>query len=185
MAIPEGTFEQKWQDLRERGDPAALAFFFHQFYDELYFYCLKLSEEPSLAKDAVQNTFVDIWAYRLSLSPVSSPRLYFFRAVRNHCIKLLQKNNPRLDLESVAEQMTFQPEELEFDNAPNPIKTQLARALNELSPRQREIIYLKFYDNLEYREIAEVLQINYQSVVNHAHKAIIRLRQCDGLKNFF
>lgn len=185
MAIPEDTFEQKWQDLRERGDPAALAFFFHQFYDELYFYCLKLSEEPSLAKDAVQNTFADLWEYRLSLSSVSSPKLYLLRAVRNHCIKLLQKNNPRHGIELIAEQMTFQPKELELDHAPDPVKIQLTQALNELSPRQREIIYLKFYDNLEYQEIAEVLQINYQSVVNHAHNAMIRLRQCEELKNFF
>ena len=62
------------------------------------------------------------------------------------------------------------------------MKRKVADAMQSLSSRQREIVYLKFYENLEYQEIADLLTLNYQSVVNHVHRAIVKLRKADILK---
>ncbi len=181
---PGDDIHKNWKTLREHGSPAALKFLFRHFYDPLFHYAARVLQREDLAKDAIQNTFADLWHYRSRLSPDVAVRAYLFRAVRNHCARLFQKHRPHQKVERLAQQLSFEPEELKLKEAPPPLKIKITEALNRLSPRQREIIYLKYYENLSYQEIAEVLQINYQSVVNHAHKAILRLRQEDAL-NFF
>jgi RNA polymerase sigma factor (sigma-70 family) len=56
-------------------------------------------------------------------------------------------------------------------------KSQLALALQSLSERQKEAVYLKFYDGLSNTEIAEVMQINVQSVYNHVSEAIAEMQE--------
>jgi RNA polymerase sigma factor (sigma-70 family) len=48
--------------------------------------------------------------------------------------------------------------------------------LNKLPKRQKEIIYLRFYQDLEVSEIVEIMEINAQSVYNLIHKALANLR---------
>ena len=54
--------------------------------------------------------------------------------------------------------------------------TKFSDALNKLPKREKEIIYLRFYQNLEISEIVEVMEINSQSVYNLLHKALSHLR---------
>ena len=53
----------------------------------------------------------------------------------------------------------------------------IVKLLNELSSRQKEVLYLKYYSDLSIDEIANVLEINYQSVLNLIHKGIKKLRE--------
>ncbi|MEM8523267.1 MAG: sigma-70 family RNA polymerase sigma factor [Bacteroidota bacterium] len=52
----------------------------------------------------------------------------------------------------------------------------LEQVLNELPTRQREVIYLKYYNNLSSKEIAEVMEISQQGVLNTLYKAFKKLR---------
>jgi RNA polymerase sigma factor (sigma-70 family) len=62
----------------------------------------------------------------------------------------------------------------------------LSAALNKLSSRQREAIYLKFYQKLSSQEIADTLQIDINSLYNLISKAIEALRQAiQADKKFF
>jgi RNA polymerase sigma factor (sigma-70 family) len=58
----------------------------------------------------------------------------------------------------------------------------LAKHLNQLPNRQKEVLYLKYYSDLNTDDIAKVLEINYQSVLNLIHKGIKKLRQAASLK---
>ena len=113
-------------------------------------------------------------------------RFYLLRAVRNQCLKLLKKEGGIQSLDIVESQivMAIQPEEIRLKEESAKIRERLDQALQELSPRQREIIFLKYFNNLDYEEIAALLSINYQSVLNHVHKAIVRLRQAEVLQHF-
>ena len=53
----------------------------------------------------------------------------------------------------------------------------ITQALNQLSKRQKEAIYLKFYTEMDYQQIAEIMQLNYQSVRNLVHASLKKLRQ--------
>ena len=51
------------------------------------------------------------------------------------------------------------------------------QALGQLSNRQKEIIYLKFYQELNYDEVSEIMNINYQVARNLLHQAIKAMRK--------
>lgn len=53
----------------------------------------------------------------------------------------------------------------------------LADAIKQLSPRQREVIELRFYHGFSYEQIVEITEINFQSVHNNMHRALTSLRQ--------
>ena len=53
----------------------------------------------------------------------------------------------------------------------------LSQVLNKLTKREREVIYLKFYQEMDYEQIAALMSINYQSVRNLIHTAISQLKK--------
>ena len=55
-------------------------------------------------------------------------------------------------------------------------KRQLESAIQELTDRQREVIYLKFFEGLSTKELANVLEIRAQSIYNLVHDAVESLR---------
>lgn len=156
------------------------------FYPDLYSYALKLTNHSSMAEDAVHDTFLYLWKHRHQIGTIQSFRFYIFKSIRNACLKMIQKKNRLSNLEEVDTrlELVILPEELKLKDVNLESKKRIQKALAELSNRQREIIYLKFYNNLDYEEIGELLQINYQSVVNHVHRAIQKLRKSDSLHFF-
>lgn len=55
-------------------------------------------------------------------------------------------------------------------------KEDLKEAIADLTPRQREVIYLKYFEGLSTKELAEILQIRAQSIYNLVHDALENLR---------
>lgn len=168
-----------------KGDLVALEQLYMLYHPDLYQYALKITNQPDLAEDATQDVFVDLWNYRQQLGTIHSPKFYLIRSVRNQCLKLLKKQNRLTNIMSANNlDLKVLPTELQLADNSQQVKNAIEQAMNSLTPRQREIIYLKFYNNLDYEELAQILDINYQSVVNHIHKAMLKLRNADVLQYF-
>lgn len=182
LSMKEGHRSKQLELRLQQGDVSALEELYQQYHPELYLYALKLTNSQDLAKDAIQDTFVAIWKYRSNLAKANSMRFYLLQALRNQCLKILKKRRRFLSLGQQSPEMVIHPEELKLKDTSQETKQKITQALYSLSNRQREIIYLKYYENLDYQEIAKLLSINYQSVVNHVHRAIVRLRDADVLK---
>lgn len=164
-----------WREFR-KGDPDALATIFHQHYDSLYFYGKKLARDEELAKDCVQNLFLKIWASRERLMPVKNVRPYLLKALRRHIgDHVVSVNRKKAFEQQLAPefQITFSHEDFLIASQITREKGEsLARAINALSTRQREAVFLKFYEGLDYKRIAEVMSLNLQSVRNLIHQAL-------------
>ncbi|RMF31261.1 MAG: sigma-70 family RNA polymerase sigma factor [Bacteroidetes bacterium] len=178
MASEKERYAELWVRMC-RDDLEALEHLYRSLYADLYHYALKLTGLQESAEDAIHDTFVYIWQHRAALGQVESVKFYLLKAVRNQCLLLLRKNSREeaLDPSATPPTMRIAPEELELGAVPPPQVRKVRQALQELSPRQAEIIFLKYYNNLDYEEIAELLALNYQSVVNHVFRAISKLRQ--------
>ena len=61
------------------------------------------------------------------------------------------------------------------------LQSKIAELLNQLPKRQKEVIYLHYFEDLDYSQIAEIMAINYQSVLNLTQKALQKLRSADLL----
>jgi len=167
-----------WHAFR-KGDHSAFSELYIKYYPDLQPYALKICKNPELSFDAIHNTYVYLWQNKEGLGEITSLKFYLLRSVRHECISLLKKQKKYISLEGVEDEIEIliETEELTLTENSNQVKLKMKQALNTLSHRQREIIYLKFYNNLDYEEIAEILSLNYQSVVNSVHRAIVNLRK--------
>lgn len=166
------------------GSHAAFSFLFKIHYNALYQYARRQCGEEETAHECVQQLFYQLWVRRKNISEVTHVKAYLFKSLRTYLQKEKKYHQRFLHLEPTTQPITFSPEEIMVDDETSAIKRKkIADSLNMLPKRQREIVYLKYYENLSYQQISEILGMNYQSVVNSVFRAIQRLREEDELKH--
>ena len=148
-------------------------------FDGLFLYAQKLLEDEALADDAVQNLFIRLWTKRESIGEIQKIKSYFYTALRRQILNQLRDLKLRKLKISLLNNtdIEFSPEEIkikEEDN--NKRKQQVLEMLNQLPKRQKEVIYLHYFEGLDYNRIAEIMQVNYQSVLNLKQKAITKMK---------
>ncbi len=159
------------------GDLNAFSTLFKHYYSPLYNYGIRISNNPDITEDCLQDFFVYLYEHRSSLGHVRQVKAYLFVSYRRALVKTLQKQHLMRSLEETDTVFLFSQEEIRIGET---FSTQRAKTLeailNQLSPREREVIYLKYYSNLKNPEITEVMNISYQSVLNTLQKAFTKLR---------
>ncbi|HEY4653059.1 MAG TPA: sigma-70 family RNA polymerase sigma factor [Cyclobacteriaceae bacterium] len=170
-----------WEDFK-RGDRNALSCIYLHYFNVLYNYGCKMLTNKDKAKDCIQDLFVEVWQARERLSSTDSIKYYLMKALRIKVLKELKKESRFFNPASLSGEYHFDfavPYEVELIDEQVRIerKERLSRAFERLSRRQKEIIFLRFYNDLEYTEIASIMSINYQSVHNLIFRAIKLLRK--------
>jgi len=170
------------------GDADAFQNIHRELFSGLYYYALKLLQDGELANDAVQELFVRLWERRNSIGPMRKVKPYFFTALRRQILNQLRNNQTReLKVNTLpGPDIDFSPEEIVVRNEEyESLQARIAALLNELPKRQKEVIYLHYFEEMDYTQIAEVMGIHYQSVLNLTQKALQKLRQADLLPVLF
>ena len=162
-----------WKSIKE-GDLKAFSILFKSFYPKLYSYGLKISRDVDLTEDSLQDFFVYIFERKENLSDLDSIAPYLFSSYRRFIIKKinkLQKYNILRNVDKNIIDIKFTPEEFITHQESTTFRNKnLAELINKLPKRQKEVIYLKFHCDLKPSEIAETMDINYQSVSIHYTK---------------
>lgn len=170
----------KWEGLRN-GDPACLEWLYNRYLKLLYNYGKKMSVDEKSLEDAIHDLFVDLWKYRERLSPTTSVRFYLYRSLRRRLVRNDQHIRELI--------LNVQPPE--FNDSPVPCEEEyiiekeaqvsrirhLKRLLSDLSPRQYEAMVLRFYDELSFEEIGQILNVNEQSARNLVQRGLSQLKQ--------
>jgi len=174
--------EALWRVYLQHPDEKSLHALFNASYKFLLSYGDKLTLDRNKTKDAIQEVFLNLWLYRGKISEDTKAVAYLLRSIRNEIARIerKRKKNSRLTLDASA--FLFYPHELQSNALDKNDKRVILKALNSLPPRQREILYFRFYRNIAYKEIAEILGITYQSAVNQSYRAFCKLRTVEALK---
>ena len=166
-----------WQKIK-KGDKNAFSQLFKLYYSDLMAYGIKIAGQETYAKEAIQLLFVKIWNKRATLKEITSVKSYLLTAYRRTLIDFLATEKKQQQLTATTPTFTIAPSDLQIIQQDKKIQvTRLAELLNQLPTKQKEIIYLRFYNHLSYLEIAEIIDLNYQSVRNYSVKAIRFLRE--------
>lgn len=174
------------------GDTNAFSTLFKSYYSPLHNYGLKISGNPSHTEDCLQSFFVYLYQNRSNLGTIIHIKSYLFVSYRRALLKHLKKERKFTTYDEVLENagvFTFSPEELMVEQEFSKVRVHtLTQLLNNLSTREREAIYLKYYSGLSTNEITEVMNISYQSVLNTLQKGFTKLRthiEADQIKQAF
>lgn len=165
----------------QQGDEKAFEKLFKLYYGYLCNFATKIIADDVAAEEIVQEFFVKFWERRADLSVESSLKNYLFRSVKNLCLNHIKHSNIKLQhaQKVIAESETsnFNNDYIEVDLAAD-----IAKSIEELPKKRREIFRLSREEGLKYREIAEKLNISIKTVEAQMSLAIKSLR--DKLKKY-
>ncbi|TKG97361.1 sigma-70 family RNA polymerase sigma factor [Puteibacter caeruleilacunae] len=173
-----------WKNFKN-GEKSALSFIYYQHVDALFNFGMKISSNPDLVKDAMQELFYDLIRQKKTLGEVKNIRFYLLKSLRRRILKSLAKSRKSVDIEDNPEVIPFDvdysiEEELIKNEDKSVRERKLLSALQKLSPRQKEAIYLRFNCEMEYDEICEIMDLNYDSARKLVHRSLKSLREVMG-----
>jgi len=165
----------------QHNDENALVSLMRVYYTALYNYASRFTRDDGLIKDCIQEVFISLWQRRETVPVILSPKFYLLRAIKNKVLKSLHRKSQQATFSSLQEEYPFF---YEFSIERTIIEKQISEAnalrlrktLSRLSKRQKEIIYLKYYQYLDNGQIAELMGISRQSVYNLLHETIQKLK---------
>ncbi len=167
-----------WNDFIKGGEDA-----FRLIYDNhvqpLFNFGCNFTHDKGLVKDCVHDVFIDLFKYRSKLGQTDNIKLYLFKSLKRKIARSLNKGKLFDTMDS--ENMPFnypgltddKPTEDEFEER----NQHLEAALETLSSRQKEAIFLKFVSGLSYEELGSVMKLNYQSARNLVFRGLEKLRE--------
>lgn len=173
------TDESYWQAIRV-GEKSALESLATRHYRPLFHYCTRFTANHALIEDCIQDLFLDIWEKKNALSTVRSVKAYLFTAIRHNILHRNRRDHLFTTFDETDESgdPVFNPETLFLTSENEQVQNDLLKqSLDRLPRRQREAIYLRYYEELSYEEIATVMGLNRQVVANYLQHALLTLRK--------
>ena len=163
------------------GDQEAFAILYNQHINTLYNYGIKLCKDKDVVKDTLQDLFLELFLNRdkIRVSP-ENLKFYLLLALKRNLIKKLQAG--RKVTRDFNESIDFEPQySIEFQiieqEKDEEINRKVSDAIRQLPPKQKEAIYLRYNESLEYGEVAAILDISVESVRKQVHRALKTVRE--------
>ena len=162
----------------KKGENDAFATLYQRYFSILFQYGSKLADDSDLVKDCIHDVFVDLWRKKENLAHPKSVKAYLLSAVQHKMIRQLSRTRSRQrELKRMEMPVTVECKEHELIEAQIQLEQNytVSRALGALTKRQQEAVFLKFYCNLSYKEVAATMSISVDSIYNLISKAIDEL----------
>ena len=166
----------------KKGNDLAFSILYNKYVQRLYSYGMHSCRDKDLVLDCLQELFTLLWDRREKLSEVTCVNYYLFKSFRRLLMNRLTVGRKFLislsDRDSYG--FNFSPSqedaliEEEWETERN---KKVRNSLHSLTKRQREAIYLKFFNQLSYHEVAAIMDLHVDSVYNLISKSIDLLRK--------
>lgn len=162
------------------GDDRSFRKLIFQYYADLFNYGSKFTADRDLVKDGIQDLFLTLWNKRKSISQPQNLKAYLFASLRRNIHRKLaehQRNKARgeevdTDFEF---QVSIEVQYIKEETTAN-IAKRMASLIEKLPARQKEVIFLKFYQDFNRNEIAQAMDITPQTVSNLLQIALNKLK---------
>ena len=164
-----------WDAFR-KGDDRALVTMFDRYAQSLYNYGCKILSDRATVKDHVQDLFLELCRKRGNLGETNAIKFYLFKALRRKLVRSKLKF-PLISL--ITSDLSTPSPEADLINKESTEHQQqiLEYRLTRLTNRQREAIFLRYYEELSFDKIAEIMDLRKQSIYNLINESITILKK--------
>ncbi|WPP50072.1 RNA polymerase sigma factor [Catalinimonas niigatensis] len=165
-----------WSAFR-KGDRLAYEEMYRKHFSDLQHYGLHLCHDQEHVLDAIHSLFFDLWVRKEHLGNTDNIRYYLLRGLRRLITHQLvrQRKRQASGPAVAAADHSFEAKLIEKQSQEE-MHQKLRQALQKLPPRQQEIIFLKFYENLSYEEISSLTSLKVRTVYNTVFQALEGMR---------
>lgn len=155
--------------------PSALDRLFRECAADVHGYAISLLGDRAGAEDVTALAFERLYRSRARLDRSrGTPRAWLFAIVRNAALDELRRRRRQAPDAPGAEPVELGDPSQAIEHAER--RATVHAALLELSPREREVVLLKFHGQLTNGELARVLDISESNAGTRVHRALVRLR---------
>lgn len=158
-------------------------------YQLLFNYGTRFCRDEELIKDTLQELFSRLWENRSGIGDTLSVKNYLLKSLRRNLFRATNKAKHTVQLNELNFNAGFNmvlPVEnnVILQERLTELSFKVREVLEKLSSRQQEIIYLRFYMDASLDEIAEIMELNRQSVYNLLHESLKRFKSLSSLDYF-
>lgn len=186
--LKESHIHTIWKNFQS-GDKEAFAWLYNLHVDSLYRYGSKLTVDEDFVKDAIQEVFLDLYLKRQNnKTNPENLKFYLLLALKRNLIKKLKRSRKLVEMQ-LCDEDTHEPHHsiektLIEQEEHNETDRRVCNVISKLPSKQKETIYLRFNESLEYSEIAEMLNISIESVRKQVYRALKSIRKSFGKEPF-
>src|SRR5680860_683277 len=163
--------------MKKGDDKYDLKQLYHRNYPAMLRYGLKLVGNKGMVEDVIQSLFLKFFQKKLNIGNHPARDAYIVKSFRRELLRQSKSRNKHsgepipVQIQYSHEDFIIQEEEFKQQ------KRRIAELLNTLTPRQKEIILLHYFESRSYQEIADILDMNYQSVLNNLQRSFRKIRK--------
>lgn len=172
-------------DLFRSGDANAFKQIYDFYYHRLLNYGLKFTRNQATVEDAVQDLFTKLWNNRDTLNSTDSVKNYLYKAFRHTMYSKMGmkmtdfEETSKEDIHEFDFQVSYEQVKIEEERL-SEIRIKVQQAMQSMNNRQKEILYLRFYEDLSYPEIAELMDLSVKSTYKLVYRALDNLKELLG-----
>lgn len=168
-------------NLIKKNNQKAFEDLFNKYYQTLCDFSYMMTSNKSLAEEVVADVFANIWIKRKKIHIDKNLQSYLFKSTKNLTISYIRKNKKPIvffDEDTFFSQSLFVNQEVK--KTKKEMKVEAENLLKIVPERSREVFILHRYNELKYKDIAEMLNISVKTVEKHMSKALKLLRENYG-----
>ncbi len=181
---------QLWAHFKD-GDKEAFTRLYELYVDVLFSYGTKISGDKELVKDCIHEVFLLLHRRRKFLSDVTNIKFYLFKALKHVLLRRIKRESKFTDISFI------KPSSSEFnleysiedniilDEQEKIVREYVINLLKNLNSKQREILYLRFYQGFNYNQISKITGITGSSAKKQVYRILLKLRKIAGKDSLY
>lgn len=147
------------------------------YKEPIYWHIRRLVLSHEDAEDILQETFIQVYRFAGSFKGDSKIYTWLYRIATNECIRHFRKNKKLVkNSGSIAEEISVELSETDSENS-DAILFKFQQAILQLPEKQRIVFNLRYYDELSYNEIGQILNSSVNSLKTNYHYASEKIKQ--------
>jgi len=148
---------------------------YDEFSNAIFRYCYYRISDRELAQDLMQDTFAKTWNYICKNGEVENIRAFLYRVAKNLIIDYIRKKKS-ISLDALQES-GFDPGKDTTDKMKDIVDGKaILEVVNQLDEKSKEVVIMRFVEDLGPKEIAEILNIKENAVSVRINRAMEKLR---------
>jgi RNA polymerase sigma-70 factor (ECF subfamily) len=170
-----------WNEIRYNNERALYQLYMHS-YDHLFGYGIRSIQDTARVMECINEVFIEVWTKRDRLPAVEKVQGYLFIMFKRKLSRTINQKQlvfsiPDEDFIALSHNDCSYEDLLIAYQTEEETKNRVRQAVDKLSPRQKELIRLRYYEGLSLEEISEKLNISLRTIYNTIHSAITLLRK--------
>lgn len=166
------------QDFQKGNKEQAFTTLMKKYQEKIYWHIRRIVISHEDANDVIQNTFIKVWNNIEQFRADSKLYTWIYRIATNESLNFLEqrKKNTMVDFDDVKHDLSESiTAEKNFDA--NKAEWKLQLAIQQLPDKQRAVFNLRYYDEMSYEEISEVLNSSVGALKANYHHAAKKIEE--------